>query len=105
MSTRTASRSTTGGEIGAALAISKQENPPAADAAVNAAEDFKKSRRLKSIISASLTTRVQECASQAKNDQCAPFCLGQMKNTSIRDHPPLLRCMSQLLADIVAKVF
>jgi hypothetical protein len=45
--TRTESRSTTGGEIGAALAISIQEKPPAADAAANAADAFRNSRRFR----------------------------------------------------------
>jgi hypothetical protein len=46
ISTRTDSRSTTGGSIGAALAYSTQEKPPVADAAANAAYAFRKSRRL-----------------------------------------------------------
>src|SRR5437764_10036001 len=59
MSTRTESRSTTGGEIGAALAISMQENPPAAEAVAMAADAFRNSRRLRFIIS---TPGQQDCA-------------------------------------------
>src|SRR5271165_337077 len=43
--TRTESRSTAGVSIGAAAAISTQENPAAAAAPASAAEDFRKSRR------------------------------------------------------------
>src|SRR5437660_4845515 len=43
--TRTVSLSMVGTSMGAALAISTQEKPPAADAAAKAAEAVKKSRR------------------------------------------------------------
>ena len=46
-----ASLSMVGTWIGCALAISMQEKPPAAEAAASAAEDFKKSRRPKLLMS------------------------------------------------------
>ena len=60
MRTRTASLSTTGAWIGAALAISTQAKPPAAAAPANAAEAFRKSRRL------NLSVMVSSCLATSR---------------------------------------
>jgi hypothetical protein len=59
---RTEIRSTTGAWIGAALANSTHENALAAEAAANAADVFRKSRRFRAMMAASLMDNNTRCA-------------------------------------------